>query len=206
MIKTINDLKQELSDYSDPINKVHRMIKEGKLLPLTKGVYETNRHAEPFALARAILSPSYISFESALSYHGLIPERVYSVTSASLCKNKNKEYRNVFATFTYSDIPERVFPLGVTLVSLNDGYSYHIASKEKALCDKLYKLPVIKNYNDLTVLLFDDLRIDFDELMKFDLGDMEVYFRLYRSKNVTILYKYLRRLKHHDHSNWTNVR
>lgn len=193
MVKTTSVLKQEMTDYKDPVNKIHRMIKDGSLIPLTKGVYETNPNAEPYALARAIYTPSYISFESALSYHGLIPERVYSITSASLGNKKNKLYRNKFGTYSFSDIPERVFPLGVTLITLNDGYVYHLASKEKALCDKLYKLPPINNYDDLIVTLFDDLRIYEETLNEFNIDDMKTYSDLYHSRNVTLLYKYLRR-------------
>ena len=178
MIKTVDILKQELSNYKDPINKIHRMIKEGHLFPLTKGVYETNPHAEPFSLARAICSPSYISFESALSFHGLIPERVYSVTSASLNNKKNKIYHNKYGTYTFSDIPERVFPLGVILITLNDGYTCHMASKEKALCDKLYKLPPIDNYKQLEETLFNDLRINEEAINEFDIKDMAIYSKL----------------------------
>jgi predicted transcriptional regulator of viral defense system len=36
-----------------------------------------------FEIANRIYSPSYISFETALFWHGLIPESVYGITSAS---------------------------------------------------------------------------------------------------------------------------
>lgn len=193
MVKNVSLLKEELADYKQPINRINRLIKERRLFPLVKGVYEDNEHAEPFALATSICSPSYISFESALSYYGLIPERVYTITSASLNKRKNKTYSNYFGTFIYSDIPERVFPLGVKMIDLENGYSFLIASKEKALCDKLYKLKPVNNYEELEVLLFDDLRIDEDVLFTFNNNDLEIYSNLYNSTNVTFLYKYLKR-------------
>lgn len=193
MVKNISVLKDELINYKQPINKINRLVDEGKLFPLVKGIYEDNGHAEPFALATSICAPSYISFESALSYHGLIPERVHSITSASLNKKKDKVYTNHFGTFTYSDIPERVFPLGVTMVNLGNGYSFLIASKEKALCDKLYKLKPVNNYEELVMLLFNDLRIDEDILFSFDINDMEIFSNLYKSTNITYLYKYLKR-------------
>ncbi len=37
-------------------------------------------------IANRLYAPSYVSFESALSRHGLIPEGVYAVTSASTRK------------------------------------------------------------------------------------------------------------------------
>ncbi len=193
MIKTVEELKYEYRDYKDPINKIHRLIKGGNLFPLTKGVYETNEHADPFTLARSICQPSYISFDSALSYHGLIPERVYAITSASLNKKREKIFDNQFGRFIYQDIPERVYPYGVMLVKSSDGYSFQIATKEKALCDKLYKLLPISNYEDLEITLFGSLRIDEDILSEFNLDDMKIYAEKYHSTNVEMLYRYLRR-------------
>ena len=195
MVKTVELLKFEYRDYIDPVNKIHRLLKEGKLFSLKKAFYETNEHADPFSLARSICNPSYISFESALSFHGLIQERVYTITSASLNKRRDKEYTNRFGKFTYQDVPERVYPYGVILVRLNDGSSIHIATKEKALCDKLYKMHPVKNYDELTSLLFDNLRIDEDILNKFDIGDMALYAEKYHSTNVDMLYRYLKRNK-----------
>ena len=194
MVKTVQELKFELRKYNDPVNKIHRLIKERKLFQLTKGLYETDEHAHPFSLAQSICNPSYISFESALSYYGLIPERVNVITSASLGKRKDKIYHNDFGTFSYTDIPVRAYPYGGRLVELSKNEYFQIATKEKALCDKLYKLPPINNYQELKSILFDDLRIYEEGLYEFNLDDMELYSDAFHSKNVTILYKFLRRI------------
>ena len=193
MVKTVEQLKFEYRNYRDPINKIHRLLKDGMLFALKKGYYETNEHADPFTLARLICNPSYISFETALSFHGLIPERVYAITSATLNKKRDKEYINHFGRFTYQDIPERVYPYGIILVRLKDGGSFQIATKEKALCDKLYKMSPIKNYEELISLLFNNLRIDEDILNEFNIDDMKLYAEKYHSTNVDMLYRYLRR-------------
>jgi predicted transcriptional regulator of viral defense system len=39
-----------------------------------------------FEIANRIYAPSYVSFEMALSYYGLIPESVFAITSASTRK------------------------------------------------------------------------------------------------------------------------
>lgn len=193
MVKTVEELKFEYREYKDPINKIHRLIKDGELFQLTKGLYETNKNADPFTLARSICQPSYISFETALSYYGMIPERVYAITSACLNKNRKKVYVNQFGRFVYQDVPERVYPYGIVLVRMNDGGVFQIASKEKALCDKLYKLPIIRNYIELNVVLFDYLRIDENVLGEFNLDDMKLLSDKYHSTNVGLLYKFLRR-------------
>lgn len=41
-----------------------------------------------------------------------------------------------------------------------NGYSYMIATKEKALCDLLYTKKPVKSKKELYSLLFDSLRID----------------------------------------------
>ena len=194
MVKTVSLLKEDLKDYKCPINKINRMVKEGSLIPLVKGVYETNKNVHPFTLARSICSPSYISFESALSFYGLIPERVYAITSASMGKSKSKEYTNQFGTFLYRDVPTRVYPLGVRLVEIEQDRYCQIATKEKAICDKLYKCYIVNNYKELEELLFDNLRIDWDTLLEdINIEDIKIISDNYHSNNVTLFYKYLRR-------------
>lgn len=66
--------------------------------------------------------------------------RLCSVRSrAHSRKGKTKRYENAFGTFLYRDVPAAVYPLGVE-IKVEGGYSYQIASPEKALCDKLYSL------------------------------------------------------------------
>ncbi len=74
-----------------------------------------------------------------------------------------------------------------------NNYSYQIASPEKALCDKLYTLKPIKNYDSLKKTLFSDLRIDEDEFKKLDSSKVNRLSNLYNSTNVKLLSKYMRR-------------
>jgi len=60
-------------------NLVNRALRHGELVQLRRGLYVLARHAQrvhPFVLAQALQSGSYVSFESALSFHGWIPEAV----------------------------------------------------------------------------------------------------------------------------------
>ena len=54
---------------------------------------------------------SYISFESALSHHGLIPETVYETTSATF--TKNKVFENSLGRFSFAYSPVDPFYLGI---------------------------------------------------------------------------------------------
>ncbi len=169
MIYSFDDLALKFRDYVNVNAKISREVKSGKLIKIARGLYETDAQTSGKYLAGRIFGPSYLSFDYALAAYSLIPEAVYKTyTLATFKKNKAKKYQNAFGFFTYRDIPAEVYPLGVLLREEN-GYSYQIATPEKALCDKLYSLSPVKNINELRELLFDDLRIDESEFWKLDI-------------------------------------
>ena len=186
MIKTTGNLIQEYNSYSNPKMKIGRLVKEGKLIPIIKGLYETDSSIPGHYLAGIIYGPSYLSFEFALSWHNLIPEAVYTFTSASYSKKKKKQYDTYFGQFTYMDIPRQVFPYG-TKVYEENGYGFVIASKEKAICDQLYKCAPCSSKKELKSLLFEDLRIDEDLFWDMDIITMSELASLYRNKNHSLL-------------------
>lgn len=182
------------NDYSNKNTKLLRDIKDKKLFKITNGLYETDFNTPGYLLASSIYGPSYISFEYALSYYGLIPERVTTITCATFEKKKKKEYITDFGTFTYRDIPSSAYPEEIILKEENN-YSYQIATPEKALCDKLYTLSPLFNYTNLENMLFNDLRIDEEAFNKLDILKINKLSKLYHSTNVELLAKYMRRNK-----------
>jgi hypothetical protein len=67
---------------------VHRALKDGSLIRLKRATYMLGQRSRseavhPFAVAQALLPGSYISFETALAYHGWIPEAVFTTASVS---------------------------------------------------------------------------------------------------------------------------
>ncbi len=192
MIITNYMVKNNLTNYSNKNNKVSRDIRDGKLFKIIKGLYETDPNTSGYLLAGSIYGPSYISFEYALAYYGLIPERVSTITCATFNKKKKKKYDTDFGIFTYRDVPDIVYPEEVLLKFEND-YSYQIATPEKALCDKLYTLSPLNNYTNLENMLFNDLRIDQNEFQKLDVDKVRRLSNLYHSTNVVLLAKYMRR-------------
>lgn len=192
MIITTGMAKNNLTNYANKNNKISRDIKDGKLFKIVNGLYETNADTPGYLLAGSIYGPSYISFEYALSYYGLIPERVNVITCATFYKKKKKRFDTNFGIFTYRDVPKSVYSEEVILIE-EGSYSYQIASKEKALCDKLYTLKPLKNYSNLKNMLFNDLRIDLNEFNTLNLAKIEKLSNLYHSSNVKLLVKYMRR-------------
>ena len=67
---------------------VNRALKDGSLIRLKRATYMLGQSSRseavhPFAVAQAFLPGSYISFETALAYHGWIPEAVFATASVS---------------------------------------------------------------------------------------------------------------------------
>lgn len=191
MIKTYRMMIEELSEYRAPTNKLTRMVKDGVCVPIVRGLYETKAKIPGYLLAGSIYGPSYLSFDFALSQYGLIPEAVYTFTSATFEKKKKKTYDTPFGIFMYRDVPSAVYPLGVRLME-EDGYQYQIAVPEKALCDKLYNEPPVSNKKELLHLLFEELRVDEDEFEKLEREDLRYLCELYHCTNLELLRKVLR--------------
>jgi len=192
MIITNEIAKNNLIEYSNKNNKISRDIRDGKLFKIINGLYETNPNTPGYLLAGSIFGPSYISFEYALSFYELIPERVTTITCATFNKKKKKQYKTNFGTFTYRDIPLLAYPEEI-LLKEETNYSYQIATPEKALCDKLYTLTPLNNYSNLENILFNDLRIDEEEFNKLNVDKINKLSNLYHSTNVNLLAKYIRR-------------
>lgn len=192
MIVTTSMLKEKFHDYANPLDKIKRDADKGVIIRLAKGIYETDKNTEPCLLASSILSPSYLSFDWALSFYGLIPERVFAITSASLGLRKNKTFENQFGRYEYTDIPVEAFSEGLTYLE-NSEYAAKIAMKEKAICDFLCKWRVVKNVKELKELLFEDKRIDEDEFALCDFELMKRLAKLYNKTNLKLLIKLIRK-------------
>lgn len=192
MIKTTAMLFDELNDYVNPTAKIRRLVTAGELIPIIRGLYETDRNIPGHYLAPIIYGPSYLSFEFVLAYYSLIPEAVYNFTSATFEKKKVKQYTTPFGSYTYRDVPSNVYPIGLNLHS-EHGYGFIMASPEKAICDELYKISPVRNIHELEDLLFDDLRVDQEEFLNLNLKDLQDLSVHYHTQNHKLLHLFLKR-------------
>jgi predicted transcriptional regulator of viral defense system len=104
-----------------------------------------------FTLANKIYDPSYVSFESALSYYHLIPESVYGITSASTLVTR--AFKTSLANFKYHSLKPGLF-FGYELINHNGKFG-KIACREKAILDYFYIHPDIKSSDDFAKLRFN---------------------------------------------------
>jgi predicted transcriptional regulator of viral defense system len=176
-------------------DKIKYMKKKSLLIPLKKGLYIYN---SPFVkkviskeiVANNLLGPSYISYEYALYYHGLIPERAVEVTSTTT--KRSKVFDTAIGIFSYKHIDNKLYSLGIDIINSNQG-NFMMASPLKALCDKIFTLKGVKINSKKAMLemLNDDLRIDLDELIGLDISLVKQYVDISKSRRVEFLHKIL---------------
>lgn len=127
-------MRHVLAGIADQRGKIARLLETGELISLRRGLYASRRNLDPLCLAGSIYGPSYISFETALSWHGMIPEGVTEVVSATI--KRAASFKNDFGCFRYQPIPRAVYPVGILRVTDSD-LPFLIASPTKALIDRI---------------------------------------------------------------------
>ena len=191
MIYDFQSLRIKYKKYSNIYQKINNECKKGILVKIKRGLYTDDLYNDKEVIANICYNPSYISFEYALSYYGVIPEFVSTFTSATFGKKNNKIYHMKDCTFDYKNVPDEVFPMGILIMKNSKDISYKIASKEKALCDLLYSKYPVRSIKDLKILLFEDMRIDENELLKMNVEIIKEIAPLYHSNSLNVLKKYL---------------
>ena len=191
MVYDFQNLRIKYKEYSNIYQKINNECKKGILVKIKRGLYSDDLYNDKEVIANICYNPSYISFEYALSYYGVIPEFVSTFTSATFGKKNNKIYHMKDSTFDYRSVPDEVFPMGILIMKNSKDISYKIASKEKALCDLLYSKYPVRSIKDLKTLLFEDMRIDENEFLKMNVEFIKEIAPLYHSNSLNVLKKYL---------------
>lgn len=114
---------------------LHRYTKKGFTKRLKKGIYTLYDISVPdIYLANKLYEPSYVSLEFALSFHRVIPETVYEITSVTT--KSTKQFNALGKTFSYHRIKKEAFT-GYSVYRQRD-ISAFIAEPEKAFVDLTY--------------------------------------------------------------------
>ena len=133
----LNDVRK--FDPSFYRQQFHTWQKIGYIKPLAGGYYlladQPLDEAYLFVLANKLYQPSYISLESALAYHHIIPESVLGITSIS--SRKTRQFESEWGTFSYRSL-KPAYMFGYQLLETSQGYKILIATLEKAVLDTLY--------------------------------------------------------------------
>lgn len=169
-----------LTGYKRPNDKIHELLKQGQLIQLKKGLYIVGptpaaTQPEPFLIANHLWGPSYVSLESALSWYGFIPERIYGVTSVTT--KVSRKYKTSVGYFSYQHLPLPYYAIGLRQETLKKDQVVMIATPEKALCDKVIVTAgvLFRSQSDAASYLIDDLRIDESSLTQLDTDWMKTW-------------------------------
>jgi predicted transcriptional regulator of viral defense system len=123
--------------------QLSRWTKAGRLLQIRRGIYAlapTWRKVvpHPFLVANRIQRGSYVSLQSALAWHGMIPEHVPVVTSVG--PSRPETVRNPVGTFQFSHLSSGLL-FGYSRVEVVPRQFAFVASPEKALLDLVHLTP-----------------------------------------------------------------
>ena len=190
-------LKRVLDNFKSPKDKITSLEQSGLLIRLKRGVFVVSPkvHNKPLSkelIANHLYGSSYISLQTALSFYGLLPERVYTV--CSMTTKRSSSFNNSLGNFDYTGITLPYFTIGVRQEIVNNEYAFLIATPEKALCDmiiqtkrlKLQSIKAMRNY------LENDLRIDLSVFEHYDTEIIKQCIEVSNKKReLILLYKLL---------------
>lgn len=186
---TAQNLLPLLRHYTNPRDLLSRLTKKGELIRLKNGYFVIAEKIAstrvPFEqIANLLYGPSYISFEWALSYYGMIPEGVYVVTSA--CTGKTKIFPTPLGTFDYYHLSHKSYSIGLDQQKNSAGH-FLIATPEKALADLVHLKCQALNSKDMLIDLIEGRRIDEQNLKNLDKIHLAQIADCYRSQSVRTL-------------------
>jgi predicted transcriptional regulator of viral defense system len=179
----------DISKIAPGFNRIQldRWEKKGYLKKIRRGYYtlfggdvgkDINRNFLFYA-ANKIHSPSYVSLESALKFHNLIPEEIFQITSVGT--KKTSTFATPIGNFNYRRIKPSLF-FGYVLTEPAPNLKILLAEPEKAVLDYLYLNSRLKTVDD-----FKEMRINADEFhKKVDLYKFLKYLEAFENKALSV--------------------
>ena len=150
---------------------VHRNTKKGLLIRLKKSrtgsLYAlSDSLPDQYVIANRLYEPSYISLDTALSFHGIIPETIYGVTSITPKTTRQFEAGKII--YSYSRVKQQVYN-GYKPIKRQNTIVL-MAEPEKALADYLYFIDLKKR----------SLHYERLNLKKIKKGKLLKYIRIFK--------------------------
>jgi len=130
-------------DPADVRRQLARWQAAGKIVQLRRNVYALAKpwrliEPHPFVIANQLHSPSCVSLQSALSFHGMIPEAVPVTTSVTT--GRPADIRTPLGRYVFRHVRADVF-FGYSRVAVVDDQEAFVADPAKALLDLVYLTP-----------------------------------------------------------------
>lgn len=192
-------LMAALSNFASSHDKITSLLRKGVIVRVKKGLYVFGEYyrLRPYSrelLANLVYGPSFLSLDYALSYHGLIPERVEQLTSVTT--GRAKEFKTPVGTFLYRPTPTGSFHWGMNLLEGGE-VSFLMASPERALADKVRedRRARVRSLADAEGYLFHDLRVDESAFREMNLDSLRQIAVVLGSRKVALCADLLHKLR-----------
>ncbi len=190
----VENLFPEVSDGARKL-LIHRAVNSKEILRLKRGLFVLSREYQkilphPFLVAAMLHSPSHISLESALSFHGLIPEAVFQVSSVTSIRSRS--FDSPLGFFTFQRVPMENPRSGVQAVKIGEDSWAFIAEPLRAITDLIYLRKEISWVKDGAGFLIESMRMEEEDLHQINFSHLNETLESLRDKRTV---EYLRELK-----------
>ena len=164
---------------------IYRAIHAKEILRLKRGLYilapefrKSDPH--PYIVAAMLHAPSHISLETALSFHGLIPEAVFQVSSVTC--SRSRDFDTALGLFTFQRVSVLNPRSGVEVIKLsNDTWAY-VAKPLRAITDLIYLRKEISWEIDGIEFLTESLRMEDEDISQLDFSHFNEILKGFRDK------------------------
>lgn len=145
-----------------------RMAQKGLLIKIAKGYYALLKDFNIYELANLVVSPSYVSLNSALFYRGIAFQPSKEVVSITKF-NYERKIQNI--TLKYYAMKDELF---FNLEGINFQNNLSIASPERSVLDTFYFgfLPNIDNFEKLNLSYLKDLAMFYPKTVQKKIKDL----------------------------------
>ncbi len=173
---------------------VYRAVSKGEILRLKPGLFLLNKefrksHAHPFLIAGMLHSPSHVSLESALSYHGLIPEALFQVSCVTSARSRT--YKTPVGVFSFQRVPLNYPKAGVESFKIDKNSWAFIATPLRAIADLVYLRREVNWKRDGLSFLTESMRIEIEDLRNLSYKGLDVLCESLRNKRTKYYIKKL---------------
>jgi hypothetical protein len=180
---------------------LNRANKAGEIMRLKRGIYvlaPEYRKTEPpqWTIASLLLSPSHISLETALAYHGLIPEAVYQVASVST--QRSRRFDTPLGVFSYHCVPTKDPKAGVEAMCEPAPFWSYVATPLRAIADMVYLNRTVTWREDGLDYLLESLRIEEQDLQDLQFDRCSEITEAFRNRRVKEFLKGMQKEFDHD--------
>ncbi len=159
--KTLNNLF-EIKNKRTFFTILKKLVDNKILIKIERGLYLlNNKNIKTFNIANSLYSSSYISFETALNFYGILSQFPYEITSATSKKTIIKKVNNI--NYSYVHIKSDLF------FGYRKKDNILIAEPEKALLDQIY----------LSLKGFKKINIDEYDFSIIKKGKLKEYYKKY---------------------------